>query len=96
MTIRVVPNKRVCSAPTCYRSLRNRTGIELLQKAFGGHRRWVSIYPFLKGIDKWENDKINHTSAGSTPLRGRTVKPRRGSPAAAVSVRHSGKKDEFC
>ena len=46
MTIRVMPSES-CSVPTCHRSLqKDPLSAELLQKAFGGHRRWASIYPF--------------------------------------------------
>ena len=35
------------SVPTCHRSLnKDPLTVELLQKAYGGHRRWASIYPF--------------------------------------------------
>jgi len=50
MTIRVVPGKEF-AALLLVIGLRegNPQGYELLQKAFGGHRRWASIYPFSEG-----------------------------------------------
>jgi len=34
--------------------------VELLQKAFGGHRRWASIYPF------WDGSEQQNISQGLT------------------------------
>ena len=50
MTIRVVPEIEFAALLLVIGLFkRNRQGYELLQKAFGGHRRWASIYPFRKG-----------------------------------------------
>jgi putative transposase len=44
-------------APVSQEDLLN---VELLQKAFGGHRRWASIYPF------WEGSEQQNISQGLT------------------------------